>query len=189
MLEFLAGIDQAVFVFINSQLANPVTDWLMPIITSNNLLRLLYGLALLLMLLFGNSRVRWLCLFSALVLLLTDQTSASLIKPLIGRLRPCHTLPDVHLLVDCGGGKAMPSSHAANAFGLAALFSLALPRTRVYLLIFAALVALSRIFVGVHYPADIVVGGVVGCLFGYLVWILFARVENRLPGIRNRVRT
>ena len=182
MLEFMTEIDRAIFMFINSQLANPITDFLMPLITSNTLLRVLYGLALLLMLVVGNNRMRWLCLFSAIVLLLSDQVTASILKPLIERMRPCHTLPDVHLLVNCGAGKAMPSAHAANAFGQAILFSLAYPRSRIYLLAFATIVALSRVFVGVHYPGDVLVGAAVGSLFGLAVWKLYNRVEITLPG-------
>ncbi len=186
MLEFIAEIDQAIFIFINSQLANPVIDFLMPFITSNTLLRLLYGLALLIMLVVGNNRMRWLCLFSAIVLLLSDQTSASVLKPLIGRMRPCHTLQDVHLLVNCGAGKAMPSAHAANAFGQALLFSLAYHRSRIYLLAFATIVALSRVSVGVHYPGDVLVGAAVGSLFGLAVWKLFTKIETELPGISKK---
>lgn len=178
MLDWLADIDRAVFVFVNSGLANPFTDAVMPFITSNDMLRTLYGLALLLCLWQGDSRLRWLVLFSGLTLLFTDQITANLLKDLIGRPRPCHAesmLPNVHLLVGCGGGKSMPSAHAANAFGQAFLFGLAYRNIRVYILSFASLVALSRVFVGVHYPGDILVGAILGFLIGWC-WLQLHRL-------------
>jgi undecaprenyl-diphosphatase len=114
-------------------------------------------------------------LFSILVLALTDQASAGLLKPLIGRLRPCHVLENVHLLVGCGGGKSMPSSHAANAFGQALLFGLPYRKARWPLITFAAVVALSRVFVGVHYPGDILAGAIIGGAIGAGVSVLVTR--------------
>jgi len=166
MLEWLDQIDRAIFLFVNVTLANPVTDLIMPVVTSDNLLRVLYGVIMLALLWKGSARLRWMVLFSALALLLTDQLSSGLLKPLIGRLRPCQALENIHLLVACGGGKAMPSSHAANAFGQAVLFAVSYASLRWPLLIVAAVVALSRVFVGVHYPGDIIVGALLGSAVG-----------------------
>ena len=175
MFETFDTIDRAVFMFVNVRLANPVTDFIMPIITSDNLLKILYLITVLVLLWKGNTRVRWMVLASALVLTVTDQLSAGLIKPVVGRLRPCHVLQGVHLLVDCGGGKAMPSSHAANAFGQAVLFALQFRFLKWYLLVGAFLIAISRTFVGVHYPGDIIVGGALGSAVGAVVSFLFTR--------------
>jgi undecaprenyl-diphosphatase len=169
MLEWLAGLDTQLFLFFNVTLANPVTDLVMPIITNDWFLRILFAIAVVLLLIFGNARLRWAVLFSVIVIVLTDQLSAGLLKPMIGRLRPCHVLDGINLLVNCGGGKSMPSSHAANSFGQAVLFALLFPRWRWPLLIFAALVAMSRVTVGVHYPFDIVVGAMLGATVGWLV--------------------
>ena len=184
MLEFLSEIDTALFLFLNVTLANPVTDLIMPVITSDWLLRILYAIAVVLLLVFGNARLRWVALFSVLVLAVTDQVSAGLLKPMIGRLRPCQALQNIHLLVNCGGGKSMPSSHAANAFGQAMLFSVIYRRWAWPLLVFAALVALSRVFVGVHYPFDILVGSIIGAVVGYLgAWSALRFMERRLKGV------
>lgn len=180
MLETLNSIDQALFLFINTTLANPLTDALMPVVTSDNLLRVLYGAAMAILLIKGNARLRWLVLFSALVLLVTDQLSSAVLKPMIARPRPCHVLTDIHLLVGCGGGKAMPSSHAANAFGQAALFALVVPRWRWYLWGFASIVAISRVFVGVHYVGDVVVGAMLGALVGVVLAWAFGWFEMRV---------
>ena len=184
MLEFLNGIDTALFLFFNVTLANPVTDLIMPVITSEWLLRILYAVAVVLLLIFGNARLRWVVLFSVLVLVVTDQVSAGLLKPMIGRLRPCHTLDSINLLVDCGGGKSMPSSHAANAFGQAMLFALLYRRWAWPLLVFAALVAISRVFVGVHYPFDVLIGTIIGAGAGYLgAWSANKYLQRRLEGL------
>ena len=176
MLETLAELDRSLFLFFNVSLANPVTDFIMPIVTSDNLLRVGYALAMVLILWKGDARLRWLVLVSILVLTLTDLLSAGLFKPMIGRLRPCHVLDNINLLVGCGGGKAMPSSHAANSFGQAILFGLLYVRVRWWLVGVATLIAVSRVFVGVHYPADIVAGAILGALVALIFVVLYGRL-------------
>jgi undecaprenyl-diphosphatase len=179
MLEQLAALDKAIFLFINMSLANPVTDFFMPVITSDQVLRVIYGLAIALILWRGDARLRWLALFSALTLVLTDQLSAGLMKPFFARPRPCHVLVDIHLLVGCGGGFSMPSSHAANSLGQAFLFSLTIPRLKYHLYVIAGIIAISRVFVGVHYPGDVLVGAMVGAVCGWLMAVLFDQFEKR----------
>lgn len=182
MLDIIVQLDRTLFLFFNMTLANPVTDLVMPIITSDVLLRLFYGVAMALLLWKGDARLRWLVLVSVIVLALTDQISAGLLKPMIGRLRPCHVLENINLLVGCGGGKAMPSAHAANAFGQAVLFAVLYRRVRWPLLSFATLVALSRVFVGVHYPADVFAGALLGALVALLLVTIFNRFSARYLG-------
>ncbi|UCD64331.1 MAG: phosphatase PAP2 family protein [Candidatus Zixiibacteriota bacterium] len=181
MLETLSEIDKSIFLFVNGNLANPITDFIMPVITNDWGLRVVYALAMVTLLITGKARLRWLVLFSAITLLLTDQISAGYLKPLIARVRPCHVLTDINLLVDCGGGYAMPSTHAANVFGQAALFSYHYRRAWWYLCLIAVLVALSRLFVGVHYPGDILAGAVLGAVIGLLLAVGFDRFHKRMP--------
>lgn len=171
----LEQIDKAIFMFINMTLSNQVTDFIMPIITADNLLRIGYLSVLILILIKGSKNLRWAALFSLLVILLTDQIAAGLLKPLIERARPCHIfmIDEINLLVNCGGGKSMPSAHASNAFGQAMFFILINKRLKYYLLIFAFLVSISRVFVGVHFPADVFVGAAIGALFGWAIYHLY----------------
>lgn len=180
MLEWLQQIDQAFFFFINVKLANPVTDFVMPLITNDNYLRIGYIIALVIILIKGSRRLRLLALFAGLTLLLTDQVTAAWLKPLIARPRPCHTFTDINLLVGCGAGYSMPSAHAANAFGQMLVFGLFHRKTFYALTVVAILIALSRPFVGVHYPFDILVGAMIGALIGTTMYQLHAVVWRRL---------
>lgn len=180
MLELLNQIDTILFLWLNSGLANPLFDFVMPLVTSDDLLRILYAVAMALVLWKGDARLRWLVLFSGLTLALSDQLAANFIKHAVERVRPCHEIESVHLLVGCGGGYAMPSAHAANAFGQAFLWSLAVRPLTWQLYAFAALVAISRVFVGVHYPFDVLVGAAVGAVAGWLLYRLFLVFERRV---------
>ncbi|KAA3637591.1 MAG: phosphatase PAP2 family protein [Calditrichaeota bacterium] len=182
MLDWLLYIDTQFFLLINKTLANPVTDFLMPVFTDDWGLRIGYGLAMLLLLWKGNARVRWMVLFSVVVLVLTDQITATYLKNWIGRMRPCHTFDEsmINLLVHCGGGKSMPSAHASNAFGQAVFFCFYFPKIRPYLYTYASMVAISRVFVGVHYPGDILVGAVLGSAIALLMVSLFNLFEKKV---------
>jgi len=178
MLESLLQFDKELFLFINLVLANPVTDFIMPIITNDMFLRVIYGLALILLLVRGKKPFIWVVVFSLLVVALTDQASSAWLKPMFERLRPCKEL-NVHLLVNCGAGYSFPSSHAANLFGQAAFFSFLFPKTKWYWLIFAFLVAISRVFVGVHYPLDITAGAVLGTFIGSVVAYILLQLNRK----------
>jgi undecaprenyl-diphosphatase len=188
MLELLDNLDKSLFMFMNVRLASSVGDVLWPVVTSDNLLRVMYALGMVFLLVKGGLRLRlgWLVLASALTLLLTDLLSAGWLKHVLDRPRPCHVFTDIHLLVNCGAGFAMPSSHAANAFGQAVLFGTSIKRLRLALYTFASLVAFSRVFVGVHYPLDIVAGAAFGSVIGLVVALAlrtFQGGERRSVGI------
>lgn len=180
LLAFLEVIDRTLFQFINSTLANPVTDFLMPMVTLGLYLKLFFGVALFLILWKGDRRLRLAVIFSLLTVTLTDQLSSAVIKPLIERSRPCWGIDtpggmQVHLLVNCGSGFSLPSSHAANLFGQAYFFKLIKPSSAKFLIPLAIVVSLSRVFVGVHYPVDILIGAALGTLVGYGVGRIFMR--------------
>ena len=179
MLEWLAEIDTILFLFFNVTLSNPVTNFLMPVITSDNLLRVGYGSAMILILWKGDVRLRWLVLFSILTLTATDQLASHFFKPLIERARPCQIMENINLLVNCGAGFAMPSSHAANAFGQAAIFGLLLKKSRLPLIALASVVAFSRVFVGVHFVGDILAGALLGIFAGMILMLLFKQFERK----------
>ena len=118
-----------------------------------------------------------------------DQLNSFFLKYLIVRPRPCHVLPDVHLLVGCGSGYSFPSSHAVNTFAAALVLAYFLPRWTWAFFSFAIIVAFSRVYVGVHYPSDVLGGSIVGFLCGALIILAFRAGEQwwvgrRTPGER-----
>ncbi len=126
-------------------------------------------------------------LFIVAVVTLTDQTSVHLFKEVFQRLRPCHE-PEIRELVHrvhnkCGGQYGFISSHASNAFGVVALVSLWMKRgwLTLVLSVWGGLIAFSRVYLGVHYPGDVLAGAIWGVFCGVLVWFLYRRVIRRLP--------
>jgi undecaprenyl-diphosphatase len=126
-------------------------------------------------------------LFIILVITLADQTSVHLFKNVFQRLRPCHepALEGlVHLVNNkCGGQFGFISSHAANTFGLALLTLLWIKKGwfTALMITWALLVAYSRVYLGVHYPADVLMGGVWGAGCGWMVFLLFRWSLSMLP--------
>ena len=187
MLEFFKSIDQSVFLFLN----NLHADWLDPYVFS--LTNAIMWLPLFLIVIGAIiNHYRWqsvtILLLLIVVIVLADQTSASIIKPLVGRLRPTHDpelSPFVHTINDYKGGiYSFVSSHAANAFGVATFLWLAV-RSRInwiwIMFIWACLFSYTRIYLGVHYPGDILFGGLLGALLGWSTY----QLAFKIPRIRN----
>ncbi|MCQ2194209.1 MAG: phosphatase PAP2 family protein [Paludibacteraceae bacterium] len=123
----------------------------------------------------------WIVLAIAIVFLLCDQISSSLLKPYVARLRPSHdplVMDMLEYVRDYHGGQfGFPSSHAANSFGFAT-FSALLFRNRLYTfaaLLWAAVCAYSRIYLGVHFPGDILVGTLLGISVGFFCYFCYRR--------------
>jgi len=178
MIESLWSADRTLFTFINQTLANGFFDAVMPVLTNDWFLRLAYAAIIIALLVRKKGQVAWVVLFSMAVLAVTDAGSSAVLKPWFARPRPCHIL-DVHLLVRCGAGFSFPSSHAANLFGQALFFGLLYPRGRWYYIAIASLVGLSRISVGVHYPADILGGAALGGLIGAVAAAIILRGHKK----------
>ncbi len=164
LLQHLARADTALFRWINAGHRNPVFDGLMPFVTEAGNWHVAILVTWTALLLFGGGRGRTAALWVVPLLALSDQTSSNLLKDFFARARPCNTLVDVHLLVGCSSSFSMPSSHAANfgaaAFHLGWFYRRAAP----LLAVLALLVGYSRVYVGVHYPFDVLVGFAVGVL-------------------------
>lgn len=124
-------------------------------------------------------------LFIVLTLLafaITDLMCAQLIKPFVGRLRPCYDPAldgMVRTLVDCGGHYSFPSNHAANHFALATYWYYAIrhytDKKWNWLWVWAAAVCYAQVYVGKHFPFDVIFGGLVGATVGYSVYQLSLR--------------
>lgn len=174
MIEYLKELDTAIFVFLNG-LHCPAFDVIMEIITHKFTWIPLYLVFLWMAYKAYGKRV-WLVLIGiALTITLADQLSVHLFKNVFMRLRPCHNpaLAEVIHLVNgkCGGQYGFVSSHAANTFGLAMFLFVTLKdryRHIWWVFFWAALVSYSRVYLGRHYPGDILCGALLGVVIGYL---------------------
>lgn len=117
-----------------------------------------------------------------LLILSTDQLTSSVLKPTVKRYRPCQVEAglafDVHRVHNkCGGKYGFASSHAANFFGLATFLALIFRNSWWSLGLFscASLVAFSRIYLGVHFPLDVIAGAAIGLFFGWL-WAKISQI-------------
>jgi len=180
MLQELLQLDKDFFIYLNG-LGTPQWDNLFQFISHKLSAVPLYIFLLILSYQkFGLKRTLVLLISVALLITVTDQLS-NFFKYGVARLRPCHDpeiVPVMRLVKSyCGGQYGYFSAHAANAFAIAVFFGSILNSTikyiGVFLVLWAALVAYSRIYLGVHFPLDIITGAVIGSLFGWLFVKLF----------------
>ena len=176
MIDYLANIDTELFLFLNGL----HTSWLDPIMTfiSGKITWAPFYIVLL-YLVIKNYKKQSILLIIGIVLLIfcADQVASGIFKPIFERPRPCHNeaikdlvyLPTGH----CGGAYGFISSHACNTFALATYLTLLLKKyyknIAWIMFVWATLVAYSRIYMGVHYPGDVIVGAAVGTLIGFIL--------------------
>lgn len=193
MLEFLRYVDTQIFYFLNTTLANPLLDMAMPFLTDLNKHFVGWFCFLTLWLLLmvkGGKQGRILGVLIIFLIVVSDQLSSSLLKQLFQRSRPCwvedRIVTHVRILVSCGGGFSFPSSHAVNNFAIAAFISHYYRALTIPLYAFAAIVGFSRVYVGVHFPFDVLAGALVGVGCAYALIAGWTRVARRYPAVALR---
>jgi undecaprenyl-diphosphatase len=109
----------------------------------------------------------------------TDQASQGIIKEFIHRIRPCNALPDVFSPLGCNGTYSFPSNHAFNNFAAATFIYRFFPKLKWALFITASLIAISRVYLGLHYPSDILGGAIFGIITGYYFALLLQWADKQ----------
>jgi len=179
MIETLKQIDTRWFLEINNHWQNEFLDLVLPFFRNAKNWIPLY-LAIIFFTYKTQGKNWWKVLLTACILvLITDQFSANLVKNTFERLRPCNepALKNmVRNLVPCGGGYSFMSAHATNHFGLAVFFSnvfkFQFKQVWIVALIWAGLIAIAQVYVGVHYPMDVIAGAICGIIFGTVAYRL-----------------
>lgn len=175
-MEYLKTLDTELFLFLNG-CHNAFFDLIMYWLSDKLIWLPMYLFIIFLMIRRYKMRGVLMLLFIGIVIALCDQTASGLLKNTVQRLRPSHepALADLIHLSKAGPGGlyGFASSHAANVFGLATFLWLVLDTKLKYLkywlVAWASLVAYSRIYNGVHYPGDVLVGSLIGIAYGFLM--------------------
>lgn len=179
MWDSVINFDEVFFLFINSR-HSLFWDFFMKIVTGKIIWGFFYfSILYALWKTFGLRGMLLIFVATCFVVLIADQFTVSLLRPIFGRLRPSQ--PDnpissyVHLVNDYRAGLyGFPSAHAANTLGVATFLSLVFRRWRFTIAIYlwSFLNAYSRVYLGVHYPGDLLVGGIIGIIAGLFVYFM-----------------
>lgn len=195
MIETLTSLDENILLFFNGH-HTAFLDEAMALITGKWIWIPFY--IILIDMLFKKLGPKYAALTLVAVVLaivMTDQICASIIRPYIGRLRPCNPENSIFSAITLvkgiqPGGYSWPSCHAANTFALATLLSIVMRSRKFTAMIFAwaVVVSISRLYCGVHYPTDILCGAAFGSVFGYLALEIVSRLYVLTPKMYSTFR-
>ncbi|MEO5910830.1 MAG: phosphatase PAP2 family protein [Pelobium sp.] len=183
MIEELIKIDHQIFQAINTGLSNVFFDWLMPILREKKTWIPVYAFIFIFFTWKYRLNGLYFILFFVAAVGIADFGSASIIKPLVNRDRPCQEVgfkDQVISRVACGSGKSFPSSHATDHFAMAIFMITIFHRKWKWIvpgaILWAGAISFAQIYVGVHFPLDIITGTLIGSLVGFLIAKLLIRI-------------
>jgi len=183
MIDQLISLDQQAFLAINQGLSNAFFDWLMPILRNPYTWAPLYLFIVVFSIRNYRKKGVLIVLFILITFGIADALSSSVIKKSVKRVRPCNDIEfkeEVAVRVRCGSGYSFTSSHAANHFAISTVLILIFYRRWKHILwlalLWAALVSFAQVYVGVHYPLDVIAGALLGTVIGCLTGFVFRAV-------------
>jgi undecaprenyl-diphosphatase len=177
-MDIFYSIDLSIFYFFNHTISTGFLDRFFSIITNVQNWYIAY-IILIGILFFKGGRMGKLAAVGIIFLIIvTDQTGYRLLKEFFQRARPCIVLPDALLPTGCTGAYSFPSNHALNNFAAAAFFTKLFSGYKTVLFVIASLVAISRVYLGLHYPSDIIAGAAIGMVFGYIFAFAILKIND-----------
>ena len=181
IIDILLLIDRACFMFINNFLSNPLFDFIMPLFDDTRYLIPIMLFPFISAIIFDKNN-RWkLAVLIPLVIILVDQSGLFLKKTIL-RPRPWAGMePELvnHLVAQKGRNYSFPSNHAANMSGLALVFSTIYYQYKYLFWSIAGIVIFSRVYIGVHYPSDVIAGCIMGSLYGWFIIKFWDHLNNK----------
>ena len=171
MVEIFKKVDNTILRWINVKFRNKTFDKIMPIITSAGNLGIIWIVISVLLMTKKDYRVLGQTILIALVI--TTIIGEGTIKNIVKRKRPFYGDDDKELLISRPITYSFPSGHTASSFAVAAVFIKTDNAASLEIILLACLIAFSRIYLGVHYPSDVIGGGIIGALCGLITVILF----------------
>jgi membrane-associated phospholipid phosphatase len=189
----IQSLDTQLLLFINHNTANDLFDVLMPALTLHGYLLVLPFLVY--MIVQGINRKKagkrpyltaaiWTIAISCCAVYGADLVENS-VKDLVARLRPCRAIEGLRLILPCPKSYSMPSGHAIGSFAFALpLWNLSREYItvawRLYPVVLAAMIAFSRLYLGVHYPTDVLAGALMGALIGLVLSFLYQVMTTKI---------
>jgi len=175
-MDALLNLDNILYQWINTSLSNPVFDLILVPFRHKMFWIPLYLFILIFVRINFKRQSLYIYLFFGATILLSDGMSSQVIKKTVERTRPCHeqALSPIER-VPCSNGFSFTSSHATNHFAIGSFlfFLFGFTQWRRLFLVWAGIIGFAQVYVGVHYPFDVIVGSIIGFLIGLLTFNVF----------------
>jgi undecaprenyl-diphosphatase len=183
MIEAIINLDKDLFLFLNAWLSNKLFDIVFPVITERNFWIIPAIIASFIFYRTQGKKALVILAFAVVLVAITDPLCARILKPLFGRLRPCHPEMAVaggRFLLGMKTSFSFPSNPAINIFAQAMLFTWFYRKQWPFFYTFACIIGFSRIYVGVHFPLDVFFGAIFGTAVALMLIVIYCRfLENK----------